>query len=281
LQAGDTITIFSQADIVVPLDQQTKYVDLEGEFVRSGIYSVQPGETLRDLVRRAGGLTTRAYLYGSDFTRESTRVMQQQRLDEYVREVSAESDRGTQELAAAGTGSGTAAADVTASRTAGQELTARLSQIKATGRIVLQFQPKNASVDDVPAINLENGDKFVVPFAPSMINIVGAVYDQSSFLYQPSRTVGQYLKLAGGTNRNADWRHSFVIRADGSVVGREGNNGGTLWSGNKSFTEIRLNPGDTIVVPDKTLRPTAIRNVLDWTQVFSQLALGAAAINVL
>jgi protein involved in polysaccharide export with SLBB domain len=136
-------------------------------------------------------------------------------------------------------------------------------------------------VDDVPAINLENGDKFVVPFAPSMINIVGAVYDQSSFLYQPSRTVGQYLKLAGGTNRNADWRHSFVIRADGSVVGREGNNGGTLWSGNKSFTEIRLNPGDTIVVPDKTLRPTAIRNVLDWTQVFSQLALGAAAINVL
>ncbi|MGA2847841.1 MAG: SLBB domain-containing protein [Terracidiphilus sp.] len=281
LQAGDTVTIFSQADIVVPLDQQTKYVDLEGEFVRSGFYSVEPGETLRDLVRRAGGLTTRAYLYGSDFTRESTRVLQQQRLDEYVREVSAESARGTQALAISGTSSAGAASDVTASRTAGQELTARLSQIRATGRIVLQFQPNNSSVDDVPAINLENGDKFVVPFAPSMINIVGAVNDQNSFLYQPSRTVGQYLKLAGGTNRNADWRHSFVIRADGSVVGKAGKNGATLWSGNGSFTQIRLNPGDTIVVPDKTLRPTAIRNVLDWTQVFSQLALGAAAINVL
>jgi protein involved in polysaccharide export with SLBB domain len=281
LQAGDTITIFSQADIVVPLDQQTKYVDLEGEFVRSGIYSVQPGETLRDLVRRAGGLTTRAYLYGSDFTRESTRVLQQQRLDEYVREVSAESARGTQALAVSGTSSAGAASDVTASRTAGQELTARLSQIRATGRIVLQFQPSNSNVDDIPAITLENGDKFVVPFAPSMINVVGAVNDQNSFLYQPSRTVGQYLKLAGGTNRNADWRHAFLIRADGSVVGRAGNNGSTLWSGKGSFTEIRLNPGDTIVVPDKTLRPTAIRNVLDWTQVFSQLALGAAAINVL
>jgi hypothetical protein len=207
--------------------------------------------------------------------------MQQHRLDEYVREVSAESARGTQELAISGTSSGAAAADVTASKTAGQELTARLSQIRATGRIVLQFQPNSSSVDDVPAINLENGDKFVVPFAPSMINVVGAVYDQSSFLYQPSRTVGQYLKLAGGTTRNADWRHSFLIRADGSVVGRAANNGSTLWSGNGSFTQIRLNPGDTIVVPDKTLRPTAIRNILDWTQVFSQLALGAAAINVL
>lgn len=281
LQPGDTITIFSQADIVVPLDEQTKYVDLEGEFVRSGIYSVQPGETLRDVVRRAGGLTPRAYLYGSDFTRESTRVLQQQRLDEYVREVSAESARGTQALAVAGGSSAASAPDVAASRIAGQELTARLSQIKATGRIVLQFQPKNSRIDDVPAINLENGDKFVVPFAPSMINVVGAVYDQNSFLYQPSRTVGQYLKLAGGANRNADWRHSFVIRADGSVVSRAGNNGGTLWSGNNSFSDIRLNAGDTIVVPDKTLRPTAIRNLLDWTQVFSQLALGAAAINVL
>lgn len=281
LQPGDTITIFSQADINVPLDQQTKYVDLEGEFVRSGIYSVQPGETLRDLVRRAGGFTPRAYLYGSDFTRESTRVIQQQRLDEYVREVSAETARGTQALAVSGSSSASTTMDLNASRTSGQELIARLSQIRATGRIVLQFQPKNSNVDDVPAITLENGDKFFVPFAPSMINVVGSVYDQNSFLYQPSRTVGQYLKLAGGTNRNADWRHSFVIRADGSVVSRAASNSATLWSGGNSFNEIRLNPGDTIVVPDKVLRPTAMRNFLDWTQVFSQLALGAAAINVL
>jgi hypothetical protein len=71
-----------------------------------------------------------------------------------------------------------------------------------------------------------------------------------------------------------------VIRADGSVVSRSGDKGYSLWSGG-SFDQLRLNPGDTIVVPDKTLRPTALRNVLDWTQVFSQLALGAAAINVL
>ncbi len=94
LQAGDVITIFSEADIVIPLDQQTKYVNLEGEVVHAGIYSVQPGETLRDLVRHAGGFTSRAYLYGADFTRESVRVLQQQRLDEYVRAVSMDAERG-------------------------------------------------------------------------------------------------------------------------------------------------------------------------------------------
>ena len=218
LQPEDTVTVFSQSDIREPIDLQVKYVKLEGEFARAGFYSVQPGETLRDLVRRAGGLTPKAYLYGSDFTRESTRVLQQQRLDEYVHTVSMETDRGAQELAMSGTSSSSSVADANASRAAAQGLISRLSQIRATGRIVLQFRPGSSSIDDVPALDLQNGDKFSVPYAPSTVNVIGAVYNQNSFLYRPGQMVTHYLKLAGGPNRNADWRHSFVIRADGSVV---------------------------------------------------------------
>ena len=83
-EPGDVVTIFSQADIRVPQAQRTKFVRLEGEFEQAGIYSVLPGETLRQLVARAGGLTPNAYLFGSDFTRESTRVLQQQRLNDYL-----------------------------------------------------------------------------------------------------------------------------------------------------------------------------------------------------
>lgn len=279
LQPGDTVTVFSQADIRVPIDDQTKYVKLEGEFARAGFYSVQPGETLRDLVRRAGGLTAKAYLYGSEFDRELTRRLQQQRLDEYVRTVSMEAERGTQELAVSSTSSGAGAADVNASRVASQGLISRLSQVRATGRIVLQFKPTSIALDEIPEISLQNGDKFVVPSAPSTVNVIGAVYNQNSFLYQQGRTVGYYLRLAGGPNRNADSKHAFVIRADGSVVSSAAVKSNAFWS--KGFNELHLNPGDTIIVPDKTLRPNALRTVLDWTQIFSQLALGAAAINVL
>ncbi len=58
LVPGDVVTIFSKADIRVPQAQQTRYVRLEGEVVSSGVYSVLPGETLRHLVERAGGLTS-------------------------------------------------------------------------------------------------------------------------------------------------------------------------------------------------------------------------------
>jgi len=131
----------------------------------------------------------------------------------------------------------------------------------------------------VPALDLQDGDKFVVPYVPSTVNVIGAVYDQNSFLYQPGQTVGNYLNMAGGPNRNADKRHSFVIHADGSVISSVALKGVGFWG--KDFNQLRLHPGDTILVPDKTLRPTALRNVLDWSQIFSQLALGAAAINVL
>lgn len=277
LQPGDVVTIFSQDDIRVPIAQQTKYVDLEGEFPHAGVYSVQPGETLRDLVRRAGGLTPKAYLYGSEFTRKSTRILQQQRLDEYVQTVRMEAQRGTQALAMAGGSSGSSAGDVAASQAATQDLVARLSQVRATGRIVLQFHPDSTGLASVPEISLENGDKFVVPPAPSTVNVVGAVYDQNSFLYRQGRSVSHYLDMAGGPNRNADRRHAFVIRADGSVVSRSSEKTLGMWT--SAFYKLRLYPGDTIVVPEKTLRPTALRGVMDWTQAFSQLALGAAAIH--
>lgn len=281
LEPGDSITIFSQTDIHVPLAEQTKYVKLEGEFVHAGVYSVRPGETLRDLVQRAGGITNSAYLFGAEFTRESTRVLQQQRLNEYVRSVRMEAERGTQALAVSGASGGSSAADLSASRAATEQLLSRLSEVRATGRIVLEFRPGDDNLKSIPKLDLQNGDHFTVPPAPENVNVIGAVYDQNSFIYRRGRPVSYYLKLAGGPNRNADRRHAFVLRADGSVVSRSGARNGWSYLGGNGFDDLRLYPGDTIMIPEKTLRPTALRGFLDWSQIFSQVALGAAAINVL
>lgn len=277
LEPSDVITVFSQADIHVPLEEQTKYVTLEGEFVHAGVYSVHPGETLRDLIRRAGGLTGKAYLYGSEFERESTKVLQQQRIDEYVRRVDIDAARGTLALTSSASTSSGSIANAAAATAAEQDLITRLKQIRASGRIVLNFQSNSMKLDDIPMITLENGDRFIVPPAPATINVVGAVYNQNSFLYHTGGSTGQYLKISGGPDRDADWRRAFVIRADGSVVSRASVKG--HWG--NTFNELKLNPGDTIVVPDKTLRPTALRGLLDWTQIISQLAISAAFIEVL
>jgi len=271
LLPGDVVTIFSQADIRVPTAEQTKFVKLEGEFVSAGIYSVGPGETLRQLVERAGGLTPNAYLFGSEFTRESTRVYQQQRLDEYVQQLELQIDRGVTALTAQD------AAAANAASVSQQGLLTKLHQMRASGRIVLEVKPNSSGLESIPDLPLQDDDRFIVPSVPVGVNVVGSVYDQNSFVYQPVRRVGDYLRLAGGPNRDADKRHIFIIRADGSVFSRETANG--LWGNN--FEAGRLNPGDSIVVPEKVLGSSALKNFLNWSTVFSQIAFGVAAISVL
>lgn len=114
---------------------------------------------------------------------------------------------------------------------------------------------------------------------PSTVGIVGAVYDSNSFLFVPHQRAGEYLRIAGGPNRNADRGKTFIIRADGSVVSRQ-YLGHTLWTGDK-FDGQPIYPGDTIVVPEALNKTTLLRGLTDWSAVFSQFALGAAAINIL
>lgn len=277
LEPGDVVTIFSQADVRVPIAQETKFVRLEGEFVHAGVYTVQSGETLRELVQRAGGFTPNAYLYGSQFTRESTRILQQQRMDEYVQQLQLEMQRGVLALASSATMAPQALSGAGAAQSSEQDLIARLRAMRATGRIVLQFNSGSRGLAVLPDIQLQNGDKFVVPPVPASINVVGAVYDQNSFLYQAGLPAGAYLHLAGGPNRDADRKHMFIIRADGSVVSREAAN--NLWG--NDFLSLRMNPGDTIVVPEKVFRPSPMIGIMGWSQLFSQFALGAAALTVI
>jgi protein involved in polysaccharide export with SLBB domain len=277
LKAGDVVSILSEADIRVPIAEQTKIVRLEGEFVHAGPYTVRPGESLRHLVERAGGLTPNAYLYGSEFTRESTRTVQQARIDEYVQSLDLRIQRSNLALAASPVSSAQDLTSGNAAQVSEQQLLTRLRQIRATGRIVLEFKPNSSGTDALPDIGLEDGDRLVVPHVPASINVVGAVNDQSSFLYRQGRRVATYVQTAGGITRDADRKRSFVIRADGEVVGYESRKG--LW-GNQFF-ELPIYPGDTIVVPEKTFKPSGLRSVLDWSQLFSQFALGAASISVI
>jgi protein involved in polysaccharide export with SLBB domain len=277
LQPGDVVSIFSQADIHVPVAQQTKLVRLEGEFVHAGIYSVKPGETLPQLVARAGGFTPDAYLYGSEFTRVSARAIQQQRINEYVQNLQMEISRGTLAQESSAVGSSQDLASANAAATSERQLISRLQQIRATGRIVLALNPHSTGIAALPPIPLEDGDAFIVPPVPSTVNVVGAVYDQNTFLYSPGRRAGDYLHEAGGPNRDADRKHAFIIRADGSVVSHSATN--TFWG--NSFSSTPIHPGDTIVVPEKTYGPSNLRAFLEWSQLFSQLAFGAAAISIL
>jgi polysaccharide biosynthesis/export protein len=273
LQPGDIVTILSQADVPVPLDEQTKFVRLEGEFASAGVYSVRPNETLDELVRRAGGLSPKAYLYGSSFLRESARVFQQQRLDEYIATLAADMERSAA-VRTASSATGVSDPNALAQQ---RSLIAQLRQLRATGRVVLEFQPNSMGTSGIPKIALENGDVFRIPSRPSTVNVIGAVYGQNVFLYDANRRLEDYISLAGKPNRNADRSHAFIIRADGSIYSRDRAQG--IWTNH--FDNAHINPGDSIVVPEKQIKPTVLRQVLDYSQILASFGLAAGSISVI
>jgi polysaccharide biosynthesis/export protein len=270
LSAGDVITIFTQSDIKIPLKEQTKYIRLEGELVHPGIYSIAPGDTLRTIVKRAGGLTPQAYLYGSRFTRESTKILEQQEIREFADSMEKQLQRDAVSTDAAGN-------RLTDDRTFEQnkQLVAKVRSIYATGRIVLNLG--DASVDEIPEMHLEDGDRFEVPFAPDTVQVIGAVYNPQAFLYRRGMKSREALQLAGGTKREADRKRSFVLRADGSVATHDADP--RMFA--HGFADIKLNPGDSIIVPEKSMRPTALSKTLSWAQTLSPGAINALELNAI
>jgi polysaccharide export outer membrane protein len=276
LLPGDVVTIFSKADVRVPTTQQTKFVKLEGEFEASGVYSVLPGETLRQLLARAGGLTPNAYLFASEFTRESVRRLQRQRLLEYADSLDSEITARTTASAATALNAQDAAASAASAAQARATL-ARLRQVQPTGRIVLQLKPDSTGIASVPDIELEDGDRFIVPKLPSSVTVVGQVYSANAFLYTTGKRTKDYLKLAGGPDRVADQKREFLLRADGSVLSRQ-------YTSNRQyggFDRVLMLPGDTVVIPPKIEKGSVLRTLVDVAAILQGFGIAAAAVEVL
>jgi protein involved in polysaccharide export with SLBB domain len=277
LQPGDTITIFSKDDIQVPIANRTKYVVLEGELAHAGVYQVKPGETLRQLVERVGGLSPEAYLIGSEFTREATRQVQQKRLDEMVMKMETEIQRTATRRST--TAINKEDADAAKSEAQSQEaFVAKMRQVKASGRIVLEMPEYAVELKNLPDIALEDGDRLFVPNMPSIVSVMGTVYNQNAFIYKKGQTVSDYLDKAGGPTRDGDESEVYLIRADGLVFSKR--QGGSLF-GSGGFTGRKAMPGDTIVVPEKLERYNLTKELVTWSQIFFQFALGVASMKTI
>lgn len=283
LMAGDVVTILSQTDLQVPQERQTRLVRVEGEVQAPGVYQTQPGETLPQLVRRVGGLTPQAYLFGTELNREAIKKRQQENLDTLIRRL--ESQAQAQQGNTVANRSSTFTADQTVAVLQLQQAQLksqieRLKSFKSNGRLALELDPRGKDLAALPDLPLEDGDRILIPSTPGFVSAFGSVNNENVFVYKPGKTVGDVIKSAGLTE-DAEPAQAFVLRADGSIIAR---NDGSNWFGN-GFESLALMPGDTLVVPaqlDRESRYSAIvRGVKDWTQILSNLGLGAAGLKSL
>jgi protein involved in polysaccharide export with SLBB domain len=267
---GDVLRAFSAVDLALPVLRQNKRVRVEGEVLRPGEYVLPPQTSVADALAAAGGLTDKAFPFGTEFNRESVRTTQQQNYDRALRDLEVDLARN---VSSQRTSSADEAAAATGRDAANARLVAALRSQRPSGRVVLQLQPASR---ELPPLALEDGDRLYIPPQPTTVGVFGSVFNAGSYLFGQGRGVTEYLGLAGGPTRGADAESIFVIRANGSVVSGRQSNG---WFNRGTGLEgVQAEAGDTVFVPEEMNKTTTTQNLKDWTTILYQFGLGIAAI---
>ncbi len=265
LRDGDVLTV----------PQQTGWknigaaVTLRGEVGKPGVYGIQPGERLSSLLRRAGGLLPTSYAQAAVFERIEVREMQQKNRQELIQRLEQES---TVVKTAVTTSGNEEVALQQAAMQQRQRVLDALRRAPISGRLVVHIrQGQKGFAGSADDLELRAGDTLEIPKQPGFVTIVGQVYNSNAITYAPGKNAGWYLSHAGGATGLANKKAIFIVRANGSVT--SGSSG--PWSGGVLSSPI--GPGDTIVVPEKTvLGGNTWKNVVAIAQIAQAAALAAA-----
>jgi polysaccharide biosynthesis/export protein len=270
LKPGDVLTIHQLAG----WNDIGSSITLEGEVEHPGSYGFQQGERLSSILRRAGGFRATAYPAGAVLIREDVRKLEEKSREQLIRQI--ETSSASARLSPA-FGAGDQAAVVQLVAQQQQDILARLRNEPPSGRMVIHISADIASWENSAAdIEVRNGDVLRIPKRPGFVLVSGQVYNESAITYSPGKTADWYLHRAGGTTEVANRKEIFIIRANGSVVGREPG----LWG--REVLSARLDPGDVVVVPQKIIGTSLFwRNLLTIAQITSSISITAAVAGVL
>jgi protein involved in polysaccharide export with SLBB domain len=236
-------------------------INVSGEVLHPGRYGIQEGDRLSSILKRTGGFSPEAYPYGAVLEREQVRHLSAKSRDELIEKLQTQAVSNP-------INAGRENAAISEER---QQLIAKLRQIEPNGRMVIHITPRMEKWENTAAdVEVRAGDKLIIPRRPNFVLVAGQVYNATAITYAPGKSAGWYLRQAGGPTPLGNRKEVFVVRANGSVVGKRVSE---WWSGNVLNTILQ--PGDTIFVPEKISAGDRLKLFAESAQVLSGLAVAA------
>ncbi|HEY6490654.1 MAG: SLBB domain-containing protein [Terracidiphilus sp.] len=266
LKPGDVLTVHQ----LTGWEDIGASITIEGEVGHPGSYGFAQGEHLSDVLGRAGGFRETAYPEGAVLIRPEVRVLEEKSREELIRQIETSSAAARLAPSVGGSDQG---ATLQLIQQQQQQVLERLKSEPASGRLVIHIGANMGSWAGTAAdIEVRSGDVLRIPKRPGFVLVTGQVYNAAAITFAPGRSAGWYLQRAGGTTQIANRKEVFIIRANGSVVGRRSGD----WY-DRDVLATRLDPGDVIVVPQKIIGASLVwRNLLATAQIAASIAITAA-----
>ncbi len=249
-------------------------VTLSGQVRFPGTYTIRPGETLKSVIERAGGLTRWAFPQGAVFTRVALQRQVQHQMNRLAQRMRIE--LGVLALRASVTATGGAPGAAANTMIVAKSLLSELKSEHAIGRLVINLRKIMARPADSPYdVVLRNGDSLFVPKFEQVVTVIGEVEDPTSHLYEPGLSRSAYIRMSGGYTSEANPAKVYVVRPNGSVATTHA---GDFWF---SRSSVQIQPGDTIVVPINAEKMLPLPFWESVTSILYNVAIAAAAVHAL
>ncbi|MBI3669526.1 MAG: SLBB domain-containing protein [Acidobacteria bacterium] len=265
LRDGDVLTIRQLSG----WNDMGASVTVQGEVEHPGVYGIRPGERLSSVLKRAGGFRPTAYPQAAVLTRAEVRQLQEKSRQELIQRVEQEASA----MKVSFTESAKEQAELhQAALQQRQRVVEGLRKAPVTGRLVINLRSNLADFESSPDdIEVRAEDALFIPKRPGFVVVTGQVYNSNAISFEPRKTAGWYLQRSGGATNLADKRAIFVVRANGAVVSGKGEG---WWGGN--VLSARVEPGDTVVVPEKAIGGSPFwKNVLGVAQIAQTASIAA------
>jgi protein involved in polysaccharide export with SLBB domain len=255
LTNGDRINVNSSSSSL------SQSMTLDGEVEFPGEYSIFPGDTLLDIINRAGGYTNSSYSEGAVFLRKEVAEIEKKGFQRAANSL--------EENLISIISSGDVSINSEYSLAPITTLIKRLREFEPVGRQVVEVDLLTLKTDPLKNLQVRDGDKLYIPKRPDSVSVMGEVLNPSTLRFEPSTSIQDYILKSGGMKQEADDSRIFVIlpNGEGTVAKR------------KFFSKGNaILPGSTIIVPRSARPYDAIKLTQIITPILADLATSAAAI---
>jgi protein involved in polysaccharide export with SLBB domain len=237
---------------------------ISGAVLKPGSYTMAAGETINDLVKKAGGYTENAYQFGAIYLNKdaekinelSKEILYQEFLDNIIA-ASQQNIGGNFDL------------------TPIVKLTEEIKNTEPNGRVVIDLL--NDSTIDL--YNVKEGDELFVPETNNVVYVYGEISSEGAVMFSENKGVDYFVDKSGGFKKFADNESIYILHPNGeSQLYRSKRN---IFE-NSPKSEMKIYPGSIIFVP-RVLDESAPRRLAAqaYVSILGNLGIALASLSAI
>ena len=255
--------IAEDGDLIYIREYPYRQARISGAVLKPGSYTMAAGETINDLIKKAGGYTENAYQFGAVYQNEDAKLINELSKEilyqEFLDNILAVSQQNVSGL------------DLNPI----VQLTQEIKNTAVNGRVVIDLLNEGT----VDLYKIKEGDELFIPETNYVVYVYGETSTEGAVMFSENKDVEYFVNKSGGYKKFADNESIYILHPNGeSQLYRSKRN---IFESSPQ-NEIKIYPGSIIFVP-RALDESAPRRLAAqaYVSILGNLGIALASLSAI